>query len=43
MAADLVIFDPDTVQPVTEDVVHDFPNKRLAHAGAGPGDSITPW
>src|SRR5215510_12088814 len=26
MAADLVVFDPDTVQPVTEDVVHDFPN-----------------
>jgi len=25
MAADLVIFDPDTVQPVTGDVVHDFP------------------
>ena len=22
----LVVFDPDTVQPVTEDVVHDFPN-----------------
>jgi len=26
MAADLVVFDPDTVQPITEDVVHDFPN-----------------
>ncbi len=26
MAADLVVFDPDTVRPVTEDVVHDFPN-----------------
>src|SRR5438309_1030220 len=26
MAADLVVLDPDTVQPVTEDVVHDFPN-----------------
>ena len=26
MAADLVVFDPDTVQPLTEDVVHDFPN-----------------
>src|SRR2546422_1532840 len=26
MAADLVVFDPDTVQPVTGDVVHDFPN-----------------
>ena len=26
MAADLVVFDPDTVQPVTEDEVHDFPN-----------------
>ena len=26
MAADLVVFDPDTVRPVPEDVVHDFPN-----------------
>jgi N-acyl-D-amino-acid deacylase len=26
MAADLVIFDPDTVNPGEEDVVHDFPN-----------------
>ena len=26
MAADLVVFDPDTVRPVAEDVVHDFPN-----------------
>ncbi|HSF06725.1 MAG TPA: amidohydrolase family protein [Methylomirabilota bacterium] len=26
MAADLVIFDPDTVRPEKEDVVHDFPN-----------------
>ena len=26
MAADLVVFDPDTVSPVPEDVVHDFPN-----------------
>jgi N-acyl-D-aspartate/D-glutamate deacylase len=26
LAADLVIFDPDTVQPRKEDVVHDFPN-----------------
>src|SRR5262245_16388377 len=25
MAADLVVFDPDTVRPVVEDVVHDFP------------------
>jgi N-acyl-D-amino-acid deacylase len=25
MAADLVVFDPDTVAPVKEDVVHDFP------------------
>jgi N-acyl-D-amino-acid deacylase len=25
MAADLVVFDPDTVAPVREDVVHDFP------------------
>jgi len=27
MAADLVVFDPDAVQPVAGDVVHDFPNK----------------
>ena len=26
MVADLVVFDPDTVRPVAEDVVHDFPN-----------------
>jgi N-acyl-D-aspartate/D-glutamate deacylase len=26
LAADLVVFDPDTVRPVAEDVVHDFPN-----------------
>jgi N-acyl-D-aspartate/D-glutamate deacylase len=26
MAADLVIFDPDTVRPGAEDIVHDFPN-----------------
>jgi len=26
MAADLVIFDPDTVRPIPEDVVHDFPS-----------------
>jgi len=26
MAADLVVFDPDAVQPGKEDVVHDFPN-----------------
>jgi N-acyl-D-aspartate/D-glutamate deacylase len=26
MAADLVIFDPDTVQPGKQDVIHDFPN-----------------
>jgi N-acyl-D-aspartate/D-glutamate deacylase len=26
MAADLVIFDPDAVQPGKQDVVHDFPN-----------------
>jgi N-acyl-D-aspartate/D-glutamate deacylase len=25
MVADLVVFDPDTVAPVKEDVVHDFP------------------
>jgi N-acyl-D-amino-acid deacylase len=25
MAADLVVFDPDTVRPVAEDVVHDYP------------------
>jgi N-acyl-D-aspartate/D-glutamate deacylase len=24
MAADLVVFDPDTVRPVAEDVVHDI-------------------
>ena len=26
MAADLVVFDPDSVRPVPEDVVHDFPS-----------------
>jgi N-acyl-D-amino-acid deacylase len=26
MAADLVIFDPDTVNPGPEDIVHDFPS-----------------
>ena len=26
MAADLVVFDPDTVRPAKEDVVHDFPS-----------------
>ena len=26
MAADIVVFDPDTVRPVPEDVVHDFPS-----------------
>ena len=26
MAADLVVFDPDTVRPIPEDVVHDFPS-----------------
>jgi N-acyl-D-aspartate/D-glutamate deacylase len=26
MAADIVVFDADTVRPVPEDVVHDFPN-----------------
>jgi N-acyl-D-aspartate/D-glutamate deacylase len=26
MAADIVIFDPETVNSVGEDVVHDFPN-----------------
>ncbi|PYO03428.1 MAG: hypothetical protein DMD91_01100 [Candidatus Rokuibacteriota bacterium] len=26
MAADLVVFDPDTVRPVAEDKVHDFPS-----------------
>jgi N-acyl-D-aspartate/D-glutamate deacylase len=26
MAADIVVFDPDSVRPVPEDVVHDFPN-----------------
>jgi N-acyl-D-amino-acid deacylase len=26
MAADLVVFDADTIRPVAEDVVHDFPS-----------------
>jgi N-acyl-D-aspartate/D-glutamate deacylase len=26
MVADLVVFDPDTVAPCREDIVHDFPN-----------------
>jgi N-acyl-D-aspartate/D-glutamate deacylase len=26
MAADIVVFDPDTVRPGREDVVHDFPS-----------------
>ena len=26
MAADLTIFDAQTVQPLPEDIVHDFPN-----------------
>ena len=26
MAADLVVFDPDAVQPLTGNVVHNFPN-----------------
>jgi N-acyl-D-aspartate/D-glutamate deacylase len=26
MAADLVVFDPDTIRPIPEDVVHDFPS-----------------
>jgi N-acyl-D-aspartate/D-glutamate deacylase len=26
LAADLVVFDPDTVRPEKEDIVHDFPN-----------------
>jgi N-acyl-D-aspartate/D-glutamate deacylase len=26
MAADIVVFDPDTVRPGKEDIVHDFPN-----------------
>ena len=25
MAADIVVFDPETVRPLKEDVVHDFP------------------
>src|SRR5918994_1767573 len=37
MAADLVVFDPDTVRPVAEDVVHDFPNDgwRMRELGEG--------
>jgi N-acyl-D-aspartate/D-glutamate deacylase len=37
MAADLTIFDPDTVQPLPEDVVHDFPNNgwRLRERAQG--------
>jgi N-acyl-D-aspartate/D-glutamate deacylase len=36
MAADITIFDPDTVSPMPEDVVHDFPAggwrvRELAH------------
>jgi len=27
MAADVVVFDPETVRPVAEDVVHDFPSE----------------
>ena len=37
MAADLTIFNPDTVQPLPEDVVHDFPNNgwRLRERAQG--------
>jgi N-acyl-D-aspartate/D-glutamate deacylase len=37
MAADVTIFDPDTVQPLPEDVVHDFPNNgwRLRERAQG--------
>jgi N-acyl-D-aspartate/D-glutamate deacylase len=37
LAADIVIFDPDTVRPKKEEVVHDFPNngwrKRVVSDG----------
>src|SRR6266446_8727773 len=42
MAADLVVFDPDAVQPVAGDVVHDFPNKA-GGCGSWPRGSTTPW
>jgi N-acyl-D-aspartate/D-glutamate deacylase len=29
MAADIVIFDPDTVRPLPQEVVHDFPNGAM--------------
>src|SRR3989475_516555 len=37
MAADLVVFDPDTVAPIKEDVVHDFPANgwRMREPAAG--------
>jgi N-acyl-D-aspartate/D-glutamate deacylase len=37
MVADLVVFDPDTVAPVKEDVVHDFPANgwRIRELAAG--------
>jgi N-acyl-D-aspartate/D-glutamate deacylase len=37
MAADVTIFNPDTVQPLPEDVVHDFPNNgwRLRERAQG--------
>ena len=37
MAADIVIFDPDTVRPLPESVVHDFPagGWRMKEPAAG--------
>jgi N-acyl-D-amino-acid deacylase len=37
MAADMVIFDPDTVNPGAEDIVHDFPNSgwRIRESAEG--------
>ena len=35
LAADIVLFDPNTVKPGQESVVHDFPGGRLADQGAG--------
>src|SRR2546422_1034059 len=41
MAADLVVFDPDTVAPVKEDVVHDFPANGWRMRGLGEGIHYT--
>ena len=41
MAADLVVFDPDTVRPVTEDVVHDFPSNGWRMRELAEGISYT--